>query len=378
MTGAHRGTTTAKARLFQGAFAYLSRVKHVKLIGLCLVAVLALGAVVASVAQAEETPEWGHCVKLAKDKGKYKNANCTELEGKTNGKGVFKAKAKGFYEWVGGADTTCYEEPGKKGKYKNNACTELEGKTKKGVFTPEAKGHYEKVAGGPKFTGKGGAGLLKAEIKACYKTEGGDYKVPVKQCEEKEGPHGSEGLYVVGSVEVECATENATGEATGTKSVAAVNVTFRGCKVFGTLACTSTGATEGEIKTQELDGELGYIEKATHKVGVVLHPAHAIEFAQFECGEAIGRHEIEVEVGEGNATEGKFYNQEGKWYPNKEEREEGEPIPSPWTEFGGGDGIISPITPVGQMTSTLTQVYTDRAIGVNGRTVQNVPTKFEG
>ncbi len=135
----------------------VGQVKHVKLFGLCLVAVFALGGVAVSAAQAEG-PEWGRCVKLAKNKGQYKDANCAELEGKTNGKGVFKAKAKGFYEWVGGANTTCYAEPGKKGKYKNSTCTELEGKTKKGVFVPAEKGHFEKVVGGPKFEGTGGAG----------------------------------------------------------------------------------------------------------------------------------------------------------------------------------------------------------------------------
>ena len=127
----------------------VGQVKHVKLFGLCLVAVFALGVVAVSAAQAEG-PEWGRCVKLAKNKGKYKDANCTQLEGKTNGKGVFKGKAKGDYEWVPGGATTCYEEPAKKGKYKDAACKELEGKTNgKGEFKAKEKGHFEKINGGP-------------------------------------------------------------------------------------------------------------------------------------------------------------------------------------------------------------------------------------
>ena len=120
--------------------------KHVKLVGLCLLAVFALAAVAATAAQAEG-PEWGRCVKLAKDKGKYKDANCSELEGKTNGKGVFKAKAKGFYEWEGNANTTCYEEPGKKGKYKNNPAPNWKGRPKKASSPRRKRANTKKSSG---------------------------------------------------------------------------------------------------------------------------------------------------------------------------------------------------------------------------------------
>ncbi len=69
-------------------------VKHIKLTGLCLIAVFAVAAIAAATASAAASPEWGQCV--PKVKGKYTNANCT-------------TKGKGEYEWVKGTSI-----PGKK------------------------------------------------------------------------------------------------------------------------------------------------------------------------------------------------------------------------------------------------------------------------
>jgi hypothetical protein len=59
-------------------------VRHVRMLGLCLVAAFAVGALAASSSSAA-LPEWGKCVKLPaiikgkeKTKGKFGNANCTE------------------------------------------------------------------------------------------------------------------------------------------------------------------------------------------------------------------------------------------------------------------------------------------------------------
>ncbi len=57
-------------------------------------------------------------------------------------------------------------------------------------------------------------------------------------------------------------------------------------------------------------------------------------------------------MGVGNSKEGAYYEPE---------------------KTGGYDGIISPITPVNQMTKEYTQVYT-----VNPSTAENIPSKFEG
>ena len=98
---------------------------------------------------------------------------------------------------------------------------------------------------------------------------------------------------------------------------------------------TTHGLPAGEIQTDTLKGRLGYITKATHEVGVLLEPAMAGgAFAEFEV---LGGYEV-VRVGVGNAAEGAFY-------------EEAHGTPT------GNDGIISPITPVNQMTHTFTQSY---------------------
>jgi len=63
--------------------------KRVRMMGLCVAAVFALGAVVVASASAA-APEFGRCVKTAKGAGKFSNAGCT------------KEKAPGSYEWLPG------------------------------------------------------------------------------------------------------------------------------------------------------------------------------------------------------------------------------------------------------------------------------------
>ena len=65
--------------------------RHVRMLGLCLVAVLAVGAY--AVSSASALPEWGKCE--AKAGGNYKNSNCTEKA---------KPKGSGSYEWKKGAE----------------------------------------------------------------------------------------------------------------------------------------------------------------------------------------------------------------------------------------------------------------------------------
>jgi hypothetical protein len=76
--------------------------KHIKVAGLCLVAALALCAVVATSASAT-APEYGRCLKKAKAEGKgYTTVKCTKAaEGN-----------KALYEWVPGAGKTKFETKG--------------------------------------------------------------------------------------------------------------------------------------------------------------------------------------------------------------------------------------------------------------------------
>ena len=115
--------------------------KHVKLIGLCLLAVFALAAVAASAAQAEG-PEWAGCVKW-EAKGNFTDEKCETVATKLK-KGAPVPDHKGAYEVESGLAPTCVAQ--KDGNYTESKCETVAGKTKKGVFTPDHKGKYEKAA----------------------------------------------------------------------------------------------------------------------------------------------------------------------------------------------------------------------------------------
>jgi hypothetical protein len=264
-------------------------VKHLRMVGLALVAVFAMAALAATSASA--LPEWGQCYVQAKHEGKYTDKNCTVKAKKVS------EKFTGAFEW------------------------------RKSVEVVNKH-----------FAGAGGAGVLTAEPKICLP---GEERRP--KCAEGEKEEAS-----FGAVKVECESEVNHGEATGSKEVKNVSVSFRGCKIFGTSPCSNSNV-EGEIKTNTLKGTLGYIKKLTtpKQVGVLLEPTvKKGEFAKFVCITG----QLGTVVGVGNEKEGCAY-----------------PLPA-----CGGDGIISPITPVNEMTKELTQVYT-----IN-EALENIPNKFEG
>jgi hypothetical protein len=260
-------------------------VRHVRMLGLCLVAVFAVAAIAATSASA--LPEWGQCVEKAG--GKYSESNC-----------ITKAKVgKGTFEF------------------------------KKG---PEIANK--------KFTGEGGEGILNGKFEACVR--GNEDAACSKEQIEKEEPLSLE-------ISVTCTNEHALGEASGTKEAKNIIVTFHGCKALGSLPCSNT-PTEGEVQVNQLKGKLGYISKAKKEVGVDLNPAKAKgDFAQFTC--KLGETNLTTIVGVA---------------PNTLHEK---PVYAP---KGGGDGIISPITPVNTMTSEFTQTYTTNSED------ENIPSKFEG
>jgi hypothetical protein len=226
------------------------------------------------------------------------------------------------------------------GKYLDGNC---QSKGKGGSF------EWKKGASLPNvpFTGHnvGSGGVLRSNFRECA---GGTYNfraVTRKKCEEGGGTV-NEG----GHASVECESETSTGETSGKDLIKNVAVTFKGCKFVGILPVHSKGAEEGEVRTEPLKGSLGYINAAEHKVGVLLEPAtkHGL-FANFD----IPLLSLEVSVGVGNSKVGAYYTPESK---------------------GGWDGIISPITPVNQMTSGYTQVYST----LSEDHPENIPSHFEG
>lgn len=83
--------------------------RHVRLVGLCLIAAFVVSALAAATSSAA-LPEWGKCVKLpaeingkVKTKGKYADANCTEKLAPATGEYEF---LKGTSGLVGGTEFT--------------------------------------------------------------------------------------------------------------------------------------------------------------------------------------------------------------------------------------------------------------------------------
>ena len=226
--------------------------RHVRMLGLCLVAVLAVCAY--AVSSASALPEFGKCE--AKTGGKYKDPNCTEKA----------KKGGGAYEWK-------------------------KGKTLKPV----------------KFSGHnvGSGGVLVSGIRSCVSPSGTYGRVTRSKCKAL----GGEEVETSPSEaqRIECTSESNHGEISGSKSLKNIDVEFKGCALFGTSPC-SNGPETGQINVNPLVGEIGYISKSEKNVGVKLSPAakHG-EFAKFNCAGF-----LEVVVGVGNSKEGAFYEPESK------------------------------------------------------------------
>ncbi len=90
-------------------------------------------------------------------------------------------------------------------------------------------------------------------------------------------------LEVIGLGGVTCGSSADEGSFTGPKAAGKVIVTFKGCELSG-HQCENTGKA-GEVKTNPLKGEVGYINKATHEVGVDLSAESGTYEAKFTCGE---------------------------------------------------------------------------------------------
>jgi hypothetical protein len=169
--------------------------KRISIAGLCLMAVFAFGAVVASSAMATETAEYGQC--LALKKGEYTTGTCTTKSSKPH---------KGKYEWYPGKPATCIAM--KKGEYTTNTCSTKSSKPHKGKYEKEP---------GSKFTSTTGPGELETPALA--------------------GP-------------VKCKKSKGSGEITGVKT-GTDQTTFEECET-NSKPCQS-GVTTGVIVTQPLE-----------------------------------------------------------------------------------------------------------------------------
>jgi hypothetical protein len=305
-------------------------VRHVRMLGLCLVAALALGAYAVSSASALE---WGKCEYVGSG-GNYNesspgsgSSNCTKAE-------KAKPKGTGEYEWRKASEVAEKRE--------------AEGKNPNVHFTGAS-------------TGKG---LLSTGDIECTKGTYAGQRVPRSTCLSGGGK-----LYVEEEgVSIECAGETNEGETDGKNKLANIEVTFVGCSIEGVIPCNSAGAASEEIVVNTLKGKLGWINKTTtpKQVGVLLEPAagkHAA-FAEFECAEGL----FQIAVGVGNKKEGSFYLSGGCLGLCEAATVEEE-------KHGGYNGIISPIVPVNEMTKTFEQKFVGNG---NTQFPANLPESFEG
>lgn len=288
--------------------------RHVRMLGLCLVAAMAVAALGASSAFAGA--EFGKCE--AKPGGNYKDANCTEKA---------KPKGSGSYEWRKGSELPPVK------------------------FTGASEGETQfETTGGVLFASYDVCSGAKHEYSNGYieyeSIEWG--RMTRAACAEKTLPWGlpgNKGERRLGAgTGVLCSAETSTGETVGKNSVEHVHVTFTGCAALGVYPCSNAGPEE--IKTEELKGKLGYISKSGHEAGIVLEPAHGKVFASFRCPEITAF----IGVGVGNNKEGAEFTSSGCIGPCVGTTPEEE-------KHGGYHGIISPIRPVNKMTSSFTQEY---------------------
>jgi hypothetical protein len=146
---------------------------------------------------------------------------------------------------------------------KNATTKKYEGRYEKGCETENAKheGKYEfeEWRLGSKTTG-GKKGKVKK-----FKSKGTPASI-------LEIPHVST---------VECAHTSDEGEFTGPKTAGNIKVTFTGCKA-SSIPCEN-GAS-GEMKTNLLEGEIGYISKTAHIVGMDLKAQSGEVMLELHCG----------------------------------------------------------------------------------------------
>jgi hypothetical protein len=223
--------------------------KCIRLVGLCVVAVLALSAMTAVAASA--APDYGQCKALTKNTtpkakhGKFSDGTCSKLFEKKE-----KVVAKGSFEWYPGPPANCY--PLKKGEYTDAGCTSKSLKAH--------KGNFEKSSCSPNC--------------AKLKTSGGEAFL------ENEA----------GTIRIKCATNSSEGAEILSPTLAGGKAKYTGChsELIGVATCESAGAAAEEIKTEPLEASpvveggttyVHYTSSAEAEGGKVKHV-----LAVFKCG----------------------------------------------------------------------------------------------
>jgi len=189
-------------------------------LGLCLAGFLLVGAIASANAFASE-PAFYECGKAAKER--------VEFEGKVHR--VYTGKY---------IDTKCSEEA-PEGKYRAGGAPEGEYEFREWSLAAK-KGKVKKF----KSVGKPPATL--------------------------EIPH---------VTTVECPHSSAEGEVSGPQTIGALRETLTGCKA-SSIPCEN--GELGEITTNPLRGEIGYVSLAKRRIGIDLRPESGAVFVELHCG----------------------------------------------------------------------------------------------
>ena len=253
---------------------------RVRMLCVCVVAMLAVGAVTAASASAE-APEFGRCVKKAKAEGSgYSDSGCTS---------AVSSGAK--FEWIPGPGPKAHFTsvarfvPTQNFKRCVNALSdeELAAAKEAQATLAETEGHTEEAE---KLRAE--AKTLREEAEALRAKAG----LTKEQCEKvivEEESKEPVVLETTSGSRIECSGLSASGEYSTTKTIANLTTTFTGCEVGGLeVACQSPGASAGEIVSSTLKGELG-VDKTEgvptkNKIGIDLLPASGTVVSEFACG----------------------------------------------------------------------------------------------
>lgn len=104
-------------------------------------------------------------------------------------------------------------------------------------------------------------------------------------------------LQTTGGMLLICASDFDKGSITGPDSVGNVLVAFHGCKETQLNSpCNSGPEPEGLIKTNELKGLLGYINKTSKDVGLSLEPTSGTVFVEFSCASGLVKAKVTSSV----------------------------------------------------------------------------------
>jgi hypothetical protein len=152
-------------------------------------------------------------------------------------------------------------------------------------------------------------------------------------------------LTTVGNASVECKSESSDGEFVpgNNKEETGIFVKFTGCQAIG-LPCTSPGRASGELETNELEGIVGWENKALKKTDFELIPAKSVTsglFIEFSCQGLVVkvRGKLLVAIKNDTMTETttlKYVGKKGKQKPERwEESSEKAILEAAFSNIGG-------------------------------------------